>query len=424
MTSTEGGLHFTVAFAAGHHSSERLDLSEDLALVKASLLYVDRVKLCSVGSSLLTTIAEFAESPAREQAKLVVRYLSDFQPSMSSKEVWFFEAVVGLRTRREARAVPRKTRQKILGMVSQDQDRLRRMVVDQHKASGIEGFREAVREGVHDVHTFGQTSVDALVEAHLRGGGDWLSGVDVADVLIEFMELASSAVQDGTTYPLLDAPTAEFVAAAEGYGFTQVSEAATGRGRHSGLAGDLLRRLPLLFEQATISEVLDMRRDLRVPLLGFRQAVAAFAREVRSAAWQEGFAEEADVLFHEKVEPEVERIEHAVRENSSYAEISRRVLRHGATGVMGGVVGGFLASASSLADISAAALLGGVGAPMVRALLDKHKRLRELEENQVYFYYVAREALGGGRGGRTPGRAPVGSRTRHLVKPSRKMRDA
>ncbi len=292
--------------------------------------------------------------------------------------------------------MPRKTRQKILSMVRQDQDRLRRMVVDQHKASGIEGFREAVREGVLDVHTFGQTSAGALVEAHLRGGGDWLSGVDVADVLIEFMELASSAVQDGTTYPLLDAPTAEFVAAAEGYGYTQVSEAATGHGRHSSLASDLLRRLPL-FEQATISEVLDMRRDLRVPLLGFRQAVAAFAREVRSAAWQEGFAEEADALFREKVEPEVERIEHAVRENSSYAEISRRVLRHGATGVMGGVVGGFLASTSSLADISAAALLGGVGAPMVRALLDKHKRLRELEENQVYFYYVARETLGGGR---------------------------
>jgi hypothetical protein len=92
-------LHFTVASSAGHHSSERLDLSEDLALVKASLLYADRVKLCSVGSSLLTTIAEFAESPAEERAKLVVRYLSDFQPSMSSEQVWFFEAVVGLRTR-------------------------------------------------------------------------------------------------------------------------------------------------------------------------------------------------------------------------------------------------------------------------------------------------------------------------------------
>ncbi len=231
-------------------------------------------------------------------------------------------------------------------MVRGDGDKLRRDVVDQHRAAGIEGFREAVREGVLEVHAFRQTSVEALVESHLRGGVDWLSGVDKADVLIEFMEQASAAVRDGTTYPLFDAPTAGFVAAAEGFGFTQVSAAASGRGRHSGLASDLLRRLPL-FEQASISEVLDMRRDLRVPLLGFRQAVATFAREVRSAAWHEGFEEEAEALFREKVEPEVEKIEHAIKENSSYAELGRRVLRHGGAGLMNGVVGGFLASASS-----------------------------------------------------------------------------
>ncbi|MDP9485434.1 MAG: hypothetical protein M3Q49_06530 [Actinomycetota bacterium] len=59
-------------------------------------------------------------------------------------------------------------------------------------------------------------------------------------------------------------------------------------------------------------------------------------------------------------------------------------------------MGGFLAGASSLADVSVAALLGGAGGPMVRALLDKHRRMRELEENQLYFYYAAGEALGGG----------------------------
>ncbi len=394
-TRTEGGVHFTVASAAGHGSSGKLDLREDLALVKASLLYADRVRLCSVGSSLLSSIAQFAEAPEKEQAKLVVRYLEDLQPSMGADEARFFEAVVGMRSRREQRAVKGSTRREILAMVGEEGEKLKRAVVDQHKAAGIEGFREAIKEGVLDVHTFGQTSAEAIVEAHIRGGGDWLGGVDVADVFVEFYEQASAAVSDGKTYPLFDAPTARFVAAAKGLGFSEVSETAVGRGRHAGLAGDLLRRLPL-FEQATVSEVLDIRRDLRAPLLGFRQKVRDFAGEVRSAAWQEGFAEAADALFRERVEPEVERIEHAIRENSSYAELGRRILRHGATGLAGGVVGGFLAGASSLADVSVAALLGGAGGPMVRALLDKHRRMRELEENQLYFYYAAGEALGGG----------------------------
>ena len=63
----------------------------------------------------------------------------------------------------------------------------------------------------------------------------------------------------------------------------------------------------------------------------------------------------------------------------------------------GGVVGGFLASASSLTTVSSAALLGGVGGPLIQTLLDKHQRLRELKENQLYFYYATGEALGGGR---------------------------
>jgi len=317
---------------------------------------------------------------------------------MGADKLHFFEAAVGLHSRKEERSVPKKARKEILAMVRKEGEQLRSDVVAQHSAAGIEGFREAVREGVLEVHTFGQTSVEALLEGHFRGGGDWSRGADIADVLAEFLELAEGAVRDGKTYPLLDVPTAECVAAAEGTGFIPVSAEAASRGRHSGLAGDLLRRLPL-FELATVREVLNIRRDLRLPLLGFRRAVADFAREVRSAAWQEGFAEEADALFREKVEPEVESIEHAVRENSSYAEIGRRALRHGGIGVAGGVVGGFLASASSLADVSAAALVGGAGGPLVKALLDKHQRTRELEDNQVFFYYAAGQALGGARAG-------------------------
>jgi len=281
----DGGLHFTVASSAGHDSPGILDLSEDLALVKASLLYADKVRLCSAGSSVLSSIAQYAESSPEERAKLVVRFLPELQPSMGTDELRFFRAAVGLGPRRERRAVPRSARRKIISMVRQQDDELRRGILDDHRAAGIEGFREAVHEGILEVHTFRQTSIEAMMQAHIKGEGNWASRVDIADVIVEFLEEASEAVASGTTYPLLDAPTAEFVAAAEGTSFADISPTAAAMGRHSGLAGDLLRRLPL-FERATISEVLDIRRDLRVPLLGFRTAVRDFAREVRSAAWQ------------------------------------------------------------------------------------------------------------------------------------------
>jgi hypothetical protein len=119
------------------------------------------------------------------------------------------------------RATTKKDRRHVLSLVRPHRDGLLRLIADQHRAAGIEGFREAVHEGVLEIHGFRRIPIEALVESQFRGGVDWLNDVDKADVLIEFYEQGSSTVRDGTTYPLLDAPTAGFVAAAEGLGFTE-----------------------------------------------------------------------------------------------------------------------------------------------------------------------------------------------------------
>lgn len=391
-------MHFTIGSAAGYDSVGELDLREDLALVKATLLYADRVKLCSVGSSILSGIAEFQESSLEARAQLVVRFLADLQPSMTPQEIYFFEAVVGLRSREEKRRVPKKTRKEILAMVDKDHEKLEVMVVKQHQAAGIEGFREAVRSGALEVYPFRRTSAEVLVEATIRGGGNLISGLDLADLLEEFLEQVSGAVLNGSTYPPFDDLTGDFVAEAIRHGYVSVSEAGAVRGRYGGLSSDLLQRLPL-FEQATLSDILAVRRELEAPLRGFRIAVADFSRQIRSAAWEPGFAEEADALFREKVKPEVERIEQAVRENRSIEELAWRTARHGATpATIGAVVG----SVTDLTGFAGAAL--GLGAAGVRALLDRGERAREIQDNQLYFYYRAGERLENTR--RRTGRSP------------------
>src|SRR3712207_8968862 len=59
-----------------------------------------------------------------------------------------------------------------------DQDGLQVMVVEQHQAAGIDGFREAVSTGVLEIHPFRQTTAEDLVEATLRGGGNLLEAVE------------------------------------------------------------------------------------------------------------------------------------------------------------------------------------------------------------------------------------------------------
>ncbi len=387
-----GELHFTIGSAAGHASSGDLDLREDLALVKATLLYADRVKLCSPGASVLSGIAEFQEASPDEQARLVVRFLSELQPSMSPQEISFFEAAVGLRGRDEKRRIKKKTLKKILGMVEEQREGLEAMVVEQHKAAGIEGFRQAVRLNALEVYPFRQMSAESIVEATIRGKGDFLHGVDLVDLLEEFLEQAMGAVEDTSTYPLFDDLTGDFVGEAVRHGVLMPTEAGVARGRHSGLSADLLRRLPL-FEQASLSDVLAIRHELEGPLRGFRLAVSGFSREIRSAAWEPGFPEEADTLFRERVVQEVERIEEAVTENGSLREFAWRTARHGATPA---TFGALIGSASDLPALAGAAA-GGLpilGAAGVKALLDRRDKLREIRDNQLYFYYRAGERLG------------------------------
>lgn len=384
-------LHFTIGSAAGHNSTDSIDLCADLALVKASLLYADQVKLCSPGSSILSGIAEYQEAPAEEQAKLVVKFLPKLQPSMTPEQIHFFEAVVGMRSREEKRRIAKRTRKEILGMVEKQRMELEAMVLSQHNAAGIEGFREAVRLGALEVHPFRQTSAEAIVEATIRGSGNISYGFDLGDLLEEFIELAIGAVEDPDTYPLFDDLTGDFVGEAVRHGLLRPTDAGVARGRYGGLSTDLLQRLPL-FERASLSDVLAIRRELEEPLRGFRLTVSDFSREIRSASWDPEFPEEADALFRERVEPKVEIIEEKVRENASLQELAWGTVRYGATpATFGAVVG----AAYDLPSLAGAALgtLPVLGASGVRALLDRREKLKGIRDNRLYFYYRAGQTL-------------------------------
>jgi len=63
-------------------------------------------------------------------------------------------------------------------------------------------------------------------------------------------------------------------------------------------------------------------------------------------------------------------------------------MRHGATSATIGAVVGSLSDLSMLAGVAM-----GLGVAGVKAALDQHDKLRELQGNQLYFYYGARELL-------------------------------
>jgi len=153
----------------------------------------------------------------------------------------------------------------------------------------------------------------------------------------------------------------------------------------NGLSGDLLWRLPM-FEKAGVSEVLEIRDELSEHLGAFRDAVATSVATIESAPWAVAdFAEETDHVFRENVAPAVERIEQRVEDDRDLKELT---LRYGSPFLSGvSSIGAFLAGQWALGSL--AALAAGLSA--VAACRSQRK---EVERQQLYFYYRAGRRLG------------------------------
>jgi hypothetical protein len=164
------------------------------------------------------------------------------------------------------------------------------------------------------------------------------------------------------------------------------------RGKYVGLAADLLQRLPL-FEQATIEEVVDIRKELAQPLRHFRAAIRGYSETVRYAAWDRDFGTEAEQLFHQNVAPAVQEIEEAVRAQRYLSRYGRRATEPGRIGAAHfGVV---LSTVAALVDISTTVYDIGADAT-VQAMATQREwgaERRKSEQNQLYFYYQAEQGL-------------------------------
>ena len=378
-------MRFVVGSSAGADGvASDFDLGHELNLVKAALLYADRVELVSVGASILAGWVELRDTPRQKRIELIREHGGHrLDPGNLEK----LELVMGSGHRARRGGLNDReriqARIQLRAVLDQGWEDLTRVVEEQFESYNARGLREAVGSGLLDLHPFAHTDAGGL----LTMAADKVPvSAAVEDVVLEYFERASLAME-GSGYPLFDDLIGHAVGESVKAGLIVPPPDAVHRGRHGGLSGDLIRRLPL-FEEATVEEVLGARSELERPLRGFRLAVSEFSSQVASASWEPGFAAEVDTLFREKVEPQVAGIEEALRENSSLRELAWRTVRHGATP---GTIGALFGSADALSGLAGAAL--GLGYGAARSLLDRRETGKGVEGNRLYFYYRAGKML-------------------------------
>lgn len=374
-------LHITVGCVP--RENPELDVEEHI--VKAALLYADHVRLCSANAALVQEHVKLKDLKVSQQVATLERIipaneqLSYEQRAGVLSELGRYKQLVSRKNPTKDDLLERGRLQTRLDIAWQRMRDHSEAVAD---GSGARDLLRAIDDGLVELHRFEKT--------------------EPSDRVQEFIEELRKSTSSAATYPMFDASTSEYVRTLVTARQLTVEQVNIGRGKQVALAARLFERLPS-FEFATLEQVLWVRRELRAPLINFRAKIIDFAKQVESASWDEEFEYYVEEILRHEVEPAVLAIEQAVESNTYLRELVRLAFdKPIPASASGSVVALVVAKMSALPEVAAHGLAAAGATNGVifaaRAYHSRQEKVRETEQNSLYFYYKAGHKLDALRG--------------------------
>jgi hypothetical protein len=365
-------LHITVAAITDMHE---LDLRHETELVKAALLYADRVTLASPKVAYMASIASFTTLDRRQRIDAMAELMGVLEEGRDAARLY-----ADLRRRRR-RLAPRD-RVLLAGLEarldSSGQD-MAAKVDELLYDAGAGELAHALEAGVLDLHGLGIDQADETNFSDTIIGG-------LADVLAE------SVAAKTHTFPLFDNDAGSLMRAMVAEG--KVADVHAARSNEAAAAGQLIAGLDA-FPRAAMDDLLDTRRQLEQPLVRFRAALATVTAQFEAAAWEEGFNREVEDLYRQQVAPALLEVQEALEELGALPTLMRLASSDRVAAVAAGL-GLAAAAAVGYADLPAV-VYGTPGAPLLAAgaseALQRRDVKRSAAQNSFYFLYAADRRL-------------------------------
>lgn len=359
-------LHITIV-AAGGDSSSGFALTNEIELVKAALLYGDRVTLASPRASMVGAVSVLGALFGRERDDAVLEIVSQMPEAHDLHAVYT-----------ELKRKKHKTREELLAIrqiergLAESGDALSAKAAEIGDEAGLGELLPAIEEGLLDLDPLG------------LGEGD-------TDVMVQKMSdlIAQIVSPTSMTLPMLDDQSGNLLEAMLNEG--AIADAQLDGATHAGIASRFVAWVPA-FPMADIDAILSAREALRTPLIGYRSAVIDLAREVEESPIDDSFEGRVRDLHMQHVEPALMELEELSNELGLRAAAGK-ALQSGAGRRIAEAAVGF--AAAELAGIpplllSTLAVTADIAAQVTR---DRQEVERSRRANQFLFLYEADRIL-------------------------------
>jgi hypothetical protein len=358
-------------------SSDELEdgeyLNHDLNMVKAALLYADKITLCSPSCTMVASIASLGELIEEAPLKQKLEFLREILPAENKLQLDQFSYILKKkRLSKEELLLKIKLNRKLDEMWNEFKIKGYE-IADKAK---LEGFIKAHDAGILDFYDFKQLP----------------SGKDGNSMVKEYIEYISKSIHSAEAFPFLDDFSGSFIKSLIDEKKISFSNLDSERMKHLSLVANLFEKLPIL-ELASIDELLDIRKELNPYLNNFRKQIFKFSNEIKSEIWEDDFKKEIEHIFLKDITPALSEIEDSIRSNRYLKTLTRRY----ADKPSNFSVPILSLAAANYANISEYASIVASGASVIAnayaAYSDWDDNKKRIESNNLFFYYYINKKL-------------------------------
>lgn len=371
---------FTIAIVPNNTSLER-----ELSYIKSALLYADKVTLISPLAYMFDRLTDKRNS---FNEKSVLKLIEQILPLAKLNDINFYNDSYSV-IRQFSQIIYSKQYKSI---PYTDRLNLQRQLLDfsvQINEMMLSLVGEDQGKELQTLINNGQVRIEKFDHS--------LGDLDLC--VQDYFNLLKKCVH--SSYPLFDPQSNDLMKAAVNSRIINLSASDKRKITHASLTDNYIQRLPS-FSEASIQELIDIKKELSNPLIRFRRKMLEYSDFIQSMPWDEDFESECELLYDKEVMPALLEIDECTKDGSFVKNLGNKFFTdEGLWKTTGGLIvsiaaGGVISSFNNAISSDLTMLTTG-GAYAISKVATAYKEYiktkKEIQRKDLYFYYKASKML-------------------------------